>query len=263
MNQWVAVSKDDHAQWYYWPRDKYHFAQAQQVVPVLLAELGKLLPHFALGFIKEKGVYTPVALLSLDGKTNHYLHPEGKWLGTYVPAALRGYPFRLAEQQGESQQLVLCVDQTVLTEEPSAKPLFDEDGQLAKGVAKTLDFLTQCEKNRQVTAACAQKLADAGVIEAWPLEIGRGEGNEPLKVNGLYRINEKALNGLGAEALHALRGGPLSLAYAQMFSTHQLHELTTRIEYLAQAGAAQGVPENIDSLFDSGEDDDLTFDFDS
>lgn len=142
MTQWIAHSKTDHAQSLYWPRDGYRFAADQQVVPVLVAELGKLLPHYALGFVKE------------------------------------------------------------------------------------------------------------------------GEGQEPLKVNGLYRISEKALTGLDAEALHALRGGSLSLAYAQLFSTHQLGELTKRADLLADAAKSQEVPESLDSLFDSG-DDDLTFDFDS
>jgi hypothetical protein len=202
-----------------------------------------------------------VAITGL-GKGNLYVAPNGKWLGSYVPASLRGYPFRLAKQEGQEGQTVLCVDQAHLTEEPSAKPLFDDEGNLAKTVAQTLEFLKQCEQSRQMTAASVQKLVDAGVIEEWPLQIGRGEGKEPLKVNGLHRINEQALNALDAETLHGLRGGPLSLAYAQMFSTHQLNQLTQRAELLSKAGSTQEMPENLDSLFDS-EDDDLTFDFDS
>lgn len=259
MPHWIALSTTDHAESLYWPRDGYHFASDQQVVPVLLAELGKLLPHYALGFVKEGERYQPVAITGL-GQGNLYLHPEGKWLGNYVPAALRGYPFRLADnEQGEK---VVCIADDHLTDEPSAKPLFDDEGNVAKTVSDTLEFLKQCEQSRQVTAACVQKLADAGVIEEWPLQIGRGEGQEPLKVNGLYRISEQSLNSLDAETLHGLRGGPLSLAYAQMLSTHQLGELTKRAEMLAKVGSTDEVPENLDSVFDS-DDDDLMFDFDS
>ncbi|WP_404471162.1 SapC family protein [Vreelandella venusta] len=258
MTQWIALSKTDHAESLYWPRDGYHFASDQQVVPILVAELGKLLPHYALGFVKENDAYAPVAITGL-GNGSLYVAPNGKWLGSYVPAALRGYPFRLAQQD---DQTILCVDQANLTDEPSAKPLFDDEGNVAKTVSDTLEFLKQCEQSRQVTAACVQKLADAGVIEEWPLQIGRGEGQEPLKVNGLHRISEQALNSLDAETLHGLRGGPLSLAYAQMLSTHQLGELTKRAEMLAKAGGTEDVPENLDSVFDS-DDDDLMFDFDS
>tara|TARA_R110000850_G_scaffold233925_1_gene358760 strand:+ start:186 stop:971 length:786 start_codon:yes stop_codon:yes gene_type:complete len=261
MTQWIALSKTDHAQSLYWPRDGYRFAADQQVVPVLVAELGKLLPHYAIGFVKEGEGYQPVVITGL-GQGNLYLHPEGKWLGNYVPAALRGYPFRLVANQEGGQ--VVCIADDHVTEEPSAKPLFDDEGNLAEQVAQTVDFLQQCEKSRQVTTACVQKLAEAGVIEEWPLQIGRGEGQEPLTVNGLHRINEQSLNGLDAETLHGLRGGPLSLAYAQMLSSHQLNQLTERAELLAKLQGNQDVPENLDSVLDGmGDDEDLTFDFDS
>lgn len=260
MTQWIALSKTDHAESLYWPRDGYHFASDQQAVPVLVAELGKLLPHYALGFIQVGDTYQLVAITGL-GQGNLYVAPNGKWMGNYVPAALRGYPFRLASnEQGEK---VLCIDQAQLNEEPSAKPLFDEEGGLAKSVTDTLEFLKQCEQSREVTTACVNKLAEAGVVEAWPLQVGRGEGQQPLSVNGLYRISEQALNSLDAESLHGLRGGPLSLAYAQLLSTHQLGELTKRAELLADAAKSQAVPENLDLLFDSSDEDDLTFDFDS
>ncbi|WP_404471160.1 hypothetical protein LG301_10725 [Vreelandella venusta] len=52
------------------------------------------------------------------------------------------------------------------------------------------------------------------------------------------------------------------MSYAQMLSTHQLGELTKRAEMLAKVGSTDEVPENLDSVFDS-DDDDLMFDFDS
>jgi hypothetical protein len=260
VTQWIALSKTSHATQHYWSRDGYHFASDQQVVPVILAELGKLLPHYALGFVKENDAYMPVAITGL-GEGNLYVAPNGKWLGSYVPAALRGYPFHLAQQQA---QTVLCVAQEHLTDDDAGRPLFGDDGSPAQTVADTLEFLTQCEQSRQVTNACVQKLMKAGVIEEWPLQIKRGEGQDPLQVNGLHRISEQALNNLDAETLHGLRGGPLSLAYAQMLSSHQLGELTKRAEMLAKVGGTNEVPENLDSVLNGmGDDDDLTFDFDN
>ena len=113
-----------------------------------------------------------------------------------------------------------------------------------------------------MTAASTQKLHEAGVIEPWPLTLERGEGQEPLKVNGLYRVNEKALNSLDAEAYATLRGGPMALAHAQLFSMSQLSQLSERAKFHAQH-ATQEVPENLDSVFDGGDDDELTLDFDS
>jgi hypothetical protein len=260
MPQWIALSRTDHAETLYWPRNAYHFAAENQVVPILIAELGKLMPHFPLGFVSDEHGLHAVALLGLGEGRNLYVTPEGQWLGSYVPALLRGHPFRVVPN--ERGQVSLCIDKDHLTDEPSAKPLFNDEGNLAKPVAQTLEFLKQCEQNRQATQACTQKLADAGVIEAWPLQVKQDKGQAPKTLRGLHRINEKALNALDAETFHTLRGGPLSLAYAQMLSTHQLNQLTQRAELLSKAGSTQEMPENLDSLFDS-EDDDLTFDFDS
>ena len=49
---------------------------------------------------------------------------------------------------------------------------------------------------------------------------------------------------------------------AQFAELYTLGELTKRAEMLAKAGGTEDVPENLDSVFDS-DDDDLMFDFDS
>lgn len=259
MTQWIAVSRTEHADTYFWPRQGYGFALKDQVVPILIAELTKLLPHYALGFILQGEAYQPVAITGLGGERNLYLHPDGRWLAGYVPSMLRGHPFRLANADNDHQ--VLAIEQDSLTDEPSAQPLFDEEGQLAERVQQTLDFLTQCDKNRQVTVAACQALSKADVIEQWPLQIDRGEGQEPLKVQGLYRINEQALNRLSTDTFAGLRShGALPLAYAQLLSMSQLSQLTERAKFHAKQHAAQPSLENIDNLLEGGEDD-FTFDF--
>lgn len=258
MPQWIALSRSQHIGSYYLPRQGYGFAADNQVVPVLIAELTKLLPHYALGFIKQEAGLQAVALLSLDGQHNLYLHSDGRWLGSYVPASLRGYPFTLARSD---QGQILAIDQEHLSEE-QGEPLFDEEGNLAVTVQKTLEFLNQFEKNRELTQHAIDALAKADVIESWPLKIEREEGREPISVNGLYRVNETALNTLEADAYAKLRGGPMALAYAQLLSMSQLSQLAERAKFHAKH-ATQEVPENLDSVLDGMEDDDLTFDFDS
>lgn len=255
MPQWTALSKTAHRDARLLPRDGYRHAESDPVVPILLAELNKLLPHFALGFIARNEGYVPVALLSLDGQRNLYVAPDGRWIGAYVPALLRGYPFALAD--GQDGNKVLAIDAERLSEHDGAL-LFDGDAP-SDTVQKTLDFLQQCEGNRQQTHTATQALQDAGVITEWPLTIQRhGEDAAPKTVKGLSRIDEAALNALDAETLATLQGAPLGLAYAQLFSTAQLDQLSERDKRLAETG---DVPESLDALF--GEDDDeLGFDFD-
>ncbi|MEA2120073.1 SapC family protein [Halovibrio sp. HP20-50] len=256
MTEWTALSPSQHRGKHHLPRDGYTFAQGQSVVGVFLAELPKLLPLYMLGFIQQGEQYTPVALLGL-GQHNLYVAPNGKWLGGYVPATLRGYPFTLANS--ETGEKVFAIDADHLSDD-AGEPLFDEADKLTGKAAETFTFMQQCEQNRQATQQAVKALGDAGVIEPWPLKIERGEGHEPLTVNGLFRVNEKALNSLAPEVYATLKGGPMALAHAQLFSVSQMNQLSGWAKFHAQQGTTEA-PENLDSVFDN--DNDLEFDFDS
>lgn len=92
------------------------------------------------------------------------------------------------------------------------------------------------------------------------MQLDRGGEQQPLKVQGLFRINEKALNQLEPQAFAELRQhGALPLAYAQLLSSSQLHQLTEREKFHTRQQLAQPTEQDLDSLF--GEDDDLSFDF--
>ncbi|WP_404342574.1 SapC family protein [Vreelandella venusta] len=260
MSQWTVISKSHHAQALYYPREGYHHAREQLVASVLLAELPKLVQHFTLGFMPKGERYVAVALLAVEQSQNLYVHPDGRWLGGYVPASLRGYPFSLLPD--EHGQRVLCIDAEQLTDAADlGQPLFDEHGHPSTAVAKQLDFHKYCEANRQRTQQAVDALQQADVLHPWPLEVNQGEGETSRKIEGLYRIDEKALNTLEATTYATLQGAPMALAHAQLFSAHQLSQLTERARFHAQH-ASQEVPENLDSVLDGVNDDDLTFDFD-
>ena len=259
MSSYTALSKSGHASFRFLPRDGWRFAAGVQHVPVLQAELPRLLPHYALAFVPadEQGVsYQLVALTSLT-TNNLYVTPDGQWLGDYVPAALRGYPFRLLRH---NDQQVLCIaeDNLLQQAEPGqGHPLFGADGELSVPVVRAFEYLQQCEVDRQRTAASVAILADAGLIEPWPLELPRGD-DEPLVINGLYRINEQRLHSLESEELHALRGSPLAIAYAQLFASHQIREMLRRAEYLVKINPGPSDAFDLETFF-GGEDDELSF----
>lgn len=257
MPQWIALSRTEHSSQHVLLREGYHHSAKQRVVPVLLAELNKLIPHYVLSFIRHGESYAPVAVLGVKG--NAYLAPDGRWFSPYVPAQLRGYPFALAKADNDQQ--VLALDTAHLVNGPEGKPLFDEQGELSEHTRKVFDFLAQCEKNRLVTQQTVDVLAKHKLLVPWELVIATdAEGGTPVKLDGLYRVDEKALNALEPEALAELRGGPLALAYAHLFSTAQHKALADRVQFQAKyAEQGSATPENLDEFFDG--DDDLEFDF--
>jgi len=258
MPQWIALSRNDHAEQHVLPRDGYHHSAKQRVVPVLLAELSKLLPHYALGFIRQGESYQPVAIVGV--RENAYLAPDGRWFAPYVPAQLRGYPFALAKS--DDGQQVLAIDTAHLVNGPDGEPLFDEQGALSEHTQQVYDFLAQCEKNRLATQQAAEALAKHKLLVPWELVIGTdAEGGTPVKLDGLYRVDEQALNALAPDALAELRGGPLAMAYAHLFSTAQHKALADRVQFQAKyAEQGSNAPANLDEVFGEG-DDDLEFDF--
>lgn len=260
MPHWTVISHSEHAGAYFRQRDGYRHARHQLATPILLAELPKLVPHYVLGFVRRGDCFTAVALLGVEERKNLYVHPDGRWLGTYVPAGLRGYPFSLLpDEQG---QRLLCVDADQLVSgNEGGKPLFGEDGQPSESVSSHLEFHKQCEANRQQTQRATDALQQAGVIQPWPLAIRVGESDTKNRVDGVYRIEEEVLNGLDADRYSTLQGGPMALAHAQLFAIHQMHQLTDRARFHEQY--AESAPlNNLDSWFDGMDDDVLRFNFD-
>lgn len=246
----IALSPAKHSSYSFSPRDGYHFAKQQSAVPILLAELNRVLPQYPIAFLPENDQYTAVAITG-DGKRNLYINNDGKWLGEYVPSALRGYPFAIANNK--EGQGIFCIHEEHLHSNTEHQPLFTDNKELSAEAKQHLDFLTQCEGNRQQTSKATAALAENNLLVPWTLTIDGTEDN-PQRIGGLYRIDEEALNQLPAEQLAALRPtGALALAYAQLFSMTQHTQLSERIKYHVKHSTSVG-EEDIAKIFARNDD---------
>lgn len=239
----------------------YTFAAQDSLVPVVAAELSQLVPMIPLAFLPSEKGYLLVAVTSLLPGSNLYVAPgTGQWLGAYVPAALRAYPFRMVSP-AEGEAPVLCIDEDsgLVAPKGEGADFFDAEGKPTQPIQEIADFLAQVERNRGATQAAVDALNSAGVIQPWPLQTEKDGAIVP--VNGLFRTDEAALNALDAETFKGLgEKGALAIAYAQLISMNQLSVLEKlkpmREQLRAQAQAAQqaaGVGElNLDFLNSSG-----------
>lgn len=250
MISWKAVSRSEHAQAHWRQRHGYAFASERQFTEILLAELGSVLPHYALGFIKENNQYQLIAVLGLGGERNYFVGLDNKWMCAVVPSALRSYPFTLLADS-ESGERVLCINEEYLSQNESDSPLFQDDGELDSSTSSVLDFLTKRDRNRDLTQKACDSLADAGLIEPWPLNLTSDGTEETWPVEGLHRINEPALNSLGRSSLGSLRSSAaLPLAYAQLFSMCQLNLLSERAKLLDLQKAQVDPNQELSGLFE-------------
>jgi hypothetical protein len=235
MPQLTPISRRNHADKSWTRFTSYSFASKSSIASLVGAEIPKALAdRFPLAFVKEKDRFFLVAVLSFAPGTNLFVARDGKWLGEYIPAVFRSYPFMLAKAEGKDD-LILCVDEEsrLVKDDKSAEPFFDDQGALSRQVQDIFNFLSQIEKNKTQTVRAITALAEAGLITEWPLKIQDGE--QEKSVTGLYRIDEAGLNALDDERFLKLRkAGGLPIAYAQLLSMNNIQLLAQLAKARAQ-----------------------------
>ncbi len=230
------------------------FAQRDNVVPVGVSELPKAILSTAVGFLTVDDYLTPVALQGLIAGQNWFLTQDGKWQGDYLPAIYGCYPFRLAK--AENGELVLCVDEDsgLVVDNATAEGelFFDSEGNPAPLVTQILNDLKKIERDAGKARQVCTLLKQYELFEPWPIEMKGDHGVQ--KIEGLYRINEERLNSIPVESLIKLRDhNALLVAYAQLFSMHNLHKLgRLGSTYNSSRNKGQALNLDIGMLSDSG-----------
>ena len=239
----------------------YLHAAGEAVLPLCAVELPRAAADMPVGFLRQTDAVSPVAICSLVPGRNFYIAPDGRWLGGYVPAILRAYPFALVA--GDGVQRVVCVDEEsgLLLEAPDGEgtePFFDDQNQPAGKFAQLVDFLTHLERDRQATARLCALLDSHGLFADWPLKVDAGQGAQD--VTGILRIDEAALNQLSDEAFLELRkAGALAFIYTHLLSTQRLPMLSRLAQLQNQLQQRQP---SLADAFEMPIDDDLEFNFD-
>jgi hypothetical protein len=240
MSKYHPIDRTHYAGKHWRRHSTYHFSAQDAVAALVAQELPKAHISLPIAFIKVDDNFTPVAVQGLKPGQNLFVAPDGRWLAGYTPATYRGYPFRLANTENDTQ--VLCVDEDsgLVTNGPEGETFLNEDGTPSPAVADVLNFLAQVEANRKVTARICAALQQHALIQPWPIKVQTDEGEQ--NIDGLFRIDEAALNALPADAFIELRDtGALIVAYCQLLSMQHLASLGQLTQAHAKAKAGQGL----------------------
>ena len=227
------------------------FAAEETAVPLAATELSRALMHLPIAFApapraggegdknsdgdKQSDGAVPVAVLGITARRNEWVSPEGKWLGGYVPAAFRGYPFAL--QRAGDDRVMLCIDESAGLIGDEGEPFFDDAGEPAPETRRVLDFLVKLEAGYRAARVQGALLREHGLLVPWRPTLALGERRVTLA--GLERVDEAALRALPAAALAALRdAGALTAVHAQLFSLQHLERVRLLAERRTRAAAA-------------------------
>ena len=230
------------------------FAEHDNIMPIGVSEFPKAIMSMAVGFLPIDGKLMPVALQALVTGQNWYVTQDGKWQDSYVPAIYGCYPFRLVKS--ERDELVLCIDEAsgLVVDEASdeGELFFAEENNPSPAISQILNNLNKIEQDKAKSQAICSLLQSYDLFEPWPIELKGEQGNQLIE--GLYRINEKQLHALPAEALLELRNNnALLIIYGQLFSMHNLQKLGRLASIYNNARKTPQTPEiNFGVLEDSG-----------
>jgi hypothetical protein len=220
----------------------YEFASKDAIATLVLRELPRAAIVTPIAFAKVADGFVPVAVQGLSEGKNLFVAPDGRWVGRYIPSVYRGYPFLFAKIEGDKQ--VLCFDDASGLLSDSDGEAFFEGETLTKSVRDILDFLTQVQESRLATQRICAVLDQHQLIQPWPIELkheNQDGQSESRKLEGLFRIDEAALNKLDAQALHTVQqAGALSTVFCQLLSMQHLPAIAelAKVHFEAELQAA-------------------------
>lgn len=218
----------------------YRFAAMHTHARLAAHEMPLVLGSQPMAFVRRDDAYVPVAVQSLHADRNLYVGPDGHWVAGHVPDVYRMHPFALG--RGEGEQLVLYVDdESELLSETEGELLFEPDGGHTPVLQAIVELLRRFAAQEQITAAACAALARHHLIVPWELRVQSGPEGRTEIVQGLYRIDEQALNALSDEAFLELRhASALPVAWCQMLSMNQISVLQALAVQRSRAPQAPG-----------------------
>jgi hypothetical protein len=196
-------------------------AASQHLIPIVVSEFRKAAIQYPIVFAKsgETGRFAPYVLSGLVPEENLF------WSGTeldvaYVPLNVRRQPFYVG---GDN---VLCIDlDSPCLDEAGKLTLLDTDGKDSAHLRGILAILGELLAGSAATEALVAKLLALNLLAPLLLDIRLDDGT-PLKIQGLYGVDEEELRRLPASNLADLWStGQLDLIYAVMLASGQIFNL--------------------------------------
>ena len=258
----IPLTPQSFAQAHWLPLPSAAFARTLSLLELNASELPAAACHLPVGFVSNAdGQIGLHAVLGVQLGKNLFVAADGSWLGGYWPLRLRLAPFALA--QSETGENVLCVNDAWWQPlESGGFAFYAEGGELGRETATVLQECQALLANQQQTHAALAALDEAGLIRPWNPVIATAAGN--VQLEGLFAVDEAALNALEGAALQNLRdSGALALAYCQLICMQHLRKLAeladAHVRLEARASIAPPAPPGADLQLNFLDNDTITF----
>lgn len=232
----VPVNATRHAKTSVLAGDDFSFAREVNSVPIAAAEFAMAAAEYPIVFAGEGDNMIPSVILGLDGSKNAFVAEDGSWLGNYIPAYMRRYPFVLSDQDdGGKQTLHLDEGFAGVNSEGNGAALFDASGAQTEYLANVLTFLQEYQAQHMRTRIYAKRLSELGLLKPMQASFTLPTGDKRT-LSGFHAVDREKFKALGDETIAEMfRNDELECTYLQMFSGRHFSTLAERVTAAAKA----------------------------
>jgi hypothetical protein len=173
------------------------------------------------------GVIVPLALMGLENNENLFVDGHhGNWLGAYIPAYIRRYPFITTD--GIDGPMTVCFDETFDGfNREGGIPLF-EKGEPSPKMKEIIAFLNDYYRQMKETENFCATLANGGLLRQIDAQANLADGRS-FALNGMLVVDEQKLIQLpDIDIVRLFRSGMLALINAHLVSLRNLGVLINR-----------------------------------
>ncbi len=221
----------------------FGFAAEVNSVPLMVAEFAQVASEMTIVFAGRDDEVVPAVLLGIRENENLYVDAEGKWLGKYVPAFLRRYPFVFSSDDA-GKNFTLCIDESFegANNDGRGERLFDTDGEQTQYLKGVLGFLQAYQVQFQRTKELSRRLREFGLLEPMQAQFTLRDGRN-LMLSGFEVVSRDRLRAVTSEQLAALfASDDLELIYLHLQSLRNLQATAERLG-VAPAESTATAPE--------------------
>lgn len=237
----VPISSDTHRDVSVKVIENFAFARSLNSVPLLAAEFIAAAQDYAIVFASGSDAIFPAVLLGFEDGANLCVDASGAWVGGYVPAFLRRYPFVFAEDVGgESGKFTLCIDEDYagLNREGRGERLFDSEGNRTQYLQTMLAFVSQFQAQFNRTRTFGERLKRLGLLEDAQARFTTAEGRTGT-LGGFQTIVRDRLKAIPeAELKDMFTTDELELCFVHLHSLQNINRLGSKAPTRA-AGLAE------------------------
>jgi hypothetical protein len=236
----TPISSDRHRDWSLVTGDDYKFARAVNSVPLIAAEFVATAVKDTIVFAGSETDVVPTVILGMRDGENASVSTDGRWIGGYIPAFLRRYPFVFAKSD-DGKTFTLCIDEEFegFNKDGRGERLFDVDGKRTKYLESMLRFVSEYQSLFERTNLFCRRLKKNDLLEPASARF-RLPGGEEASLGGFMTINRDKLKALSGDVLAEMaRTDELEMCYVHLQS---LNNLTPMAQRIAEAASGETAP---------------------